>query len=99
MVKSVYVKGKYVYALTVSTIHFQNFGLIDTYGITISGHGKTVSIKDISSDYNAVHYLYNLIVSEELYPEHLYDVAEDFLSGAFSKVIPLDLRHPNSVVA
>lgn len=48
MVKSVYVKGKYVYALTVSTIHFQNFGLIDTYGITISGHGKTVSIKDIS---------------------------------------------------
>ncbi len=99
MVKSVYVKGKYVYALTVSTIHFQDFGLVDIYGISIIGQGKTVSIKDISSDYNAVHYLYNLIVEEELHPEHLCDVVEDFLAGIYSKVIPLDLRHPNSVVA
>lgn len=99
MVRSVCVKGKHIYALTVSTIHFQDFGLVDIYGISIIGQGKTVSIKDISSDYNAIHYLYNLIVSEELYPEHLYDVVEDFLSGAFSKVIPLDLRHPNSVAA
>lgn len=99
MVKSVYVKGKNVYALTTSTIHYQDFGLIDTYGITISGQGKTVSIKDISTDFNAVKYLYNLIVEEELYPEHLTDVVEDYLAGTFSKVIPLNLRHQNSVVA
>ena len=99
MVKSVYIKGKNIYTLTFSTIHCQDFGLVDVYGITISRSGKTVSIKDISSDYQSVHHLYKMIVEEELYPEHLYNVVEDFLSGAFSKVIPLDLRHPNSVVA
>ncbi len=72
---------------------------MDVYGIFIRGQGKTASINDISSDYQSVHYLYNLVVEEELYPEHLTDVVEDFLSGAFSKGIPLDLRHPNSVVA
>ena len=99
MVKSVYVKDKNVYALTMSTIHCQDFGLVDVYGITISRSGKTVSINDISSDYQSVYHLYKMIVEEELYTEHLYDVVEDFISGAFSKVIPFDLRHQNSVVA
>ena len=72
---------------------------MDVYGISIIGQGKTVSIKDISSDYQSVHYLYKLILEEELYLEHLYDVVEDFLAGNFSKVIPLNLRRDNSVVA
>lgn len=99
MVKSVNVKGKNVYALTMLTIHCQDFGLVDVYGITIIGADKTESIKDISSDYKSVYHLYKMIVEEELYTDHLYDVVEDFISGAFSKVIPLDLRHQNSVVA
>ncbi len=39
MVKSVYVKDKNVYALTMSTIHCQDFGLIDVYGLSISRSG------------------------------------------------------------
>ena len=37
-------------------------------------------VKDISDDYDFVCMLFDMIVEEELYPEHLMDVVEDYLS-------------------
>ena len=53
---------------------------IKVYGITISGKEKTASVEDISCEYEMVKALFELIVSEKLFPEHLYYAAEDFLS-------------------
>ena len=89
MVKIVCKKGDNIYTLSVSTEMIEDFGVVEVYGIRIMGECCKAEIKDISEDYYYVKHLFDLIVEEELYPEHLRDVAEDYLCGSFPKIIPL----------
>ena len=89
MIRIVCKKGKNIYALSVSTVIIEDYGATEVYGIQIMGEDRKSEIQDISENYDYVKSLYDLIVEEELCPEHLHDVVEDYLSGCFSKIIPL----------
>ena len=70
------------YILTRSEISDKSIGCEYeyVYGISVSDSENMISVEDISPDYTAVKNLFELIYEEQLYPEHLYDVIEDFLS-------------------
>ena len=70
MVKIVCKKGDNIYTLSVSTEMIEDFGVVEVYGIRIMGECCKAEIKDISEDYYYVKHLFDLIVEEELYPEH-----------------------------
>ncbi len=99
MVKIVCKKGDNIYTLSVSTAIIEETGAVEVYGIRIMGEGRTAEVDDISADYHYVRRLFDLIVEEELYPEHLWDVVEDYLSGAFPKIIPFSLEMEQSCIA
>ena len=99
MVKIVCKKGDNIYTLSVSTAIIEETGAVEVYGIRIMGEGRTAEVDDISVDYHYVRRLFDLIVEEELYPEHLFDVVEDYLSGAFPKIIPFSLEMEQSCIA
>lgn len=97
MIKAMCKKGNFIYVLSATRINTIAFGKIQVYGISICSGRQSVSVKDISNDYTLVRYLFDLIVEEELYPEHLYDVVEDYLSGNLTKIISsitLETSHP-----
>ena len=99
MVKIVCKKGDSIYTLSASTAIMEEAGVVEVYGIRIMGKYRTAEVNDISADYNYVRRLFDLIVEEELYPEHLLDVVEDYLSGAFPKIIPFSLEMEQSCIA
>ena len=99
MVKIVCKRGDNIYTLSVSTEMIEDFGVVEVYGIRIMGKCQTAEVDDISADYHYVRRLFDLIVEEELYPEHLLDVVEDYLSGAFPKIIPFGLAMEQSCIA
>ena len=84
MIRIVCKKGNNIYTLSVSTAVTEDFGTVEVYGIRIMGKCQTAEIDDISEDYHYVKKLFDLMVEETLYPEHLLDVVEDYLSGTFS---------------
>lgn len=88
MVRSFCKNGKHTYVLSASTISSEDSGPLTMYGITIIGDNETFSAEDISDDYSFVRHLFDLIVEEELYPEHLYDVVEDYLSSGYPAAMP-----------
>ena len=51
------------------------------YGIGIYGEGYSEHIDDISPELDRITEFFELICQEQLYPEHLYDAAEDFISS------------------
>ena len=63
------------------------------------GKYRTAEVNDISADDYYVRRLFDLMVEEELYPEHLLDVVEDYLSGAFPKIIPFGLAMEQLCIA
>lgn len=71
--------GEYTYIMTKSTADIEDIGIISVYGITILSDSEYISADDISCEYSKVKELFDLIVPEKLFPEHLYDVVEDFL--------------------
>ncbi len=73
-------KSSFSYILTRSEINHEYPGYEYIYGISVSDTENMISVDDISPDYSAVKNLFDLIVEEELYPEHLYDVVEDMMS-------------------
>ena len=99
MVKIVCKKGDNIYTLSVYTAIIEETGAVEVYGIRIMGEGRTAEVDDISVDYHYVRRLFDLIVEEELYPEHLFDVVEDYLSGAFPQIIPFGLAMEQSCIA
>ncbi len=99
MVKIVCKKGDSIYTLSASTAIMEEAGVVEVYGIRIMGKYRTAEVNDISADYHYVRRLFDLIVEEELYPEHLLDVVEDYLSGAFPKIIPFSLEMDQSCIA
>lgn len=70
----------FTYSLFTSTVEYTDHGAISVYGISIEDDNHRSEIKDISDDFDFVCMLFDMIVEEELYPEHLMDVVEDFLS-------------------
>ena len=99
MVKIVCKKGDNIYTLSVSTAIIEEVGAVEVYGIRIMGKYGTAEVDDISVDYHYVRRLFDLLVEEELYPEHLLDVVEDYLSGAFPKIIPFGLAMEQLCIA
>lgn len=99
MVKIVCKKGDNIYTLSVSTAIIEEVENVKVYGIRIMGKYRTAEVNDISVDYHYVRRLFDLIVEEELYPEHLLDVVEDYLSGAFPQIIPFGLAMEQSCIA
>ncbi len=73
--------GQFTYSFTTSEINHEENGTVTVYGIDIQGTDSSAYIEDISNSKKDVLRLYNLICEGELYPVHLYDVAEDFLSS------------------
>ena len=92
-------KENNIYTLSASTAIIEEVGAVEVYGIQIRGESRQAEVKDISEDYHYVRRLFDLIVEEELYPEHLLDVVEDYLSGAFPKIIPFSLEMGQSCIA
>ena len=90
--KIVCKKGDSIYTLSVSTEMIEDFGMVEVYGIRIMGKCQTAEVDDISADYHYVRRLFDLIVEEEL-------VVEDYLSGAFPKIIPFGLAMEQSCIA
>ena len=99
MIRIVCKKGNNIYTLSVSTAVTEDVGTVEVYGIRIMGKYGTAEVDDISVDYHYVRRLFDLLVEEELYPEHLLDVVEDYLSGAFPKIIPFRWEIEQSCIA
>lgn len=94
MKESIVEKGLYLYHLTASIIRSEDFDTTIVCGIKICGEGRCVSVNDISDDYEAVRKLFLLIVEEELVPEHLIDVVEDWLTEWYTPSIqPFTKNH------
>ena len=80
-------KSTYIYEITESRERI-NGKVIVTYGISIDNRHRELAEKDgehcridgISPDYEKVKQLKALIEEMELFPVHLHDVVEDFLS-------------------
>lgn len=89
MKRIVIPRGKYIYSLSESVIHDPDSGTAIVYGITIGGKGVNAAVEDISDDFNYVCSLFDLIVEEELYPEHLIDVVEDYLARYSPQNVPI----------
>ncbi len=73
--------GQFTYSFTSSEICSEENEILTVYGIDIKGTESSAAVRDISCCKNDVLGLYRLICEGELYPVHLYDVVEDFLSS------------------
>ena len=74
------VSGECTYDLTESELMLDNSVMHKVYGIRIGNAQRNDYIEDISDDRDAIAKLFALMVEEQLYPEHLLDVAEDFVN-------------------
>lgn len=86
------IQGDFAYTLTSSTVSSEDISDISVYGISIvslKDKNYNAAIEDISDDFLYVYRLFGLIAAEELYPEHLMSVVEDYLSDTDANVIPI----------
>lgn len=90
MIKLIAVNGDCIYGLSETTIRTEEFGMTKMYGIMIKDKDSVACVKDISYSFGFVHELFNMIVEEELYPQHLTEVVEDYLSFTRKKIIPIE---------
>ena len=56
-------------------------------------------IEDISDNYIFVKHLFEQIIEEHLYPDHLFDVVEDFLIEYDPKKFPISKAHKYPYIA
>ena len=70
----------YTYSMIETTADIQEAGRISVYGIEICGVNEKSCVEDISCELEEVKHLFALIVEEKVFPEHLCDIAEDFIS-------------------
>lgn len=86
------IQGDFAYALTSATVSLEDLPNVSVYGISVMSlkdKQKSASVEDISDDFLYVYRLFGLIVDEELHPEHLMAVVEDYLSDKDSKIISI----------
>lgn len=88
MKKLIRVKGSFVYSLFAS-VKYYSFGAKTVYGISIGGEGNYAIAENISESFRAASELFELIVEEELYPEHLMDVVEDYIAEHTPHILQL----------
>lgn len=82
------MKDTYIYEITESEEFIEETGTVKTYGILVCHSNSKFAkqkneycrIDNISSDYKKIVDFKKLIEKLELYPIHLPDVVEDFLS-------------------
>ena len=91
--------NEYVYILSENTCRYAGYGFTKSYSIIIIGETERVIAEDISDDFRFVRDLFDVIVEEELYPQHLLEVVEDYLSGNYPKIIPIDSKSGFSYIA
>ena len=99
MINTVLKKGEHIYQLSESVVNSEDSGMIKVYGISIIGKDQKAEITDISDNFHFVSSLFELIADEELYPEHLYDVVEDFLSDHWPEPLPLIIASDSPSIA
>ncbi len=87
MVKIIRKGESHIYTMLESTVISEDFDTVTVYGISIADESQKAEVTDISDNFNFVYGLFDLIVEEELYPEHLQNVVEDFLSDCCPKII------------
>ncbi len=91
--------GGYNYSVIASWLKTEEYGIITVYGIEISGGGIKNRAEDISCEKDEIIFLAELMAEQQLCPEHLYDVVDDFLSdkamytGSFTGVHKSVQRH------
>ena len=81
-------KDTYIYEVTECETFIEETGKITTYGIQIYNSDKTLAnqknescrVDNISNDHNEILKLKDIMEELELYPIHLRDVIEDYLS-------------------
>lgn len=86
------IRGDFAYTLTSSTVRSEKMSDTSVYGISVKSlkdNQQYAAVEDISDDFLYVYRLFGLIIAEELQPEHLVSVVEDYLSDKDSKVIPI----------
>ena len=91
MVRIVRKSESYIYTLSEFTVK------VTVYGISISDKFQKAEVTDISDDFNFVRSLFDLMVEGELYPEHLENVVEDFLSDGCPKIISFPKKSDGSL--
>ena len=79
-------KGKFTYVLAKNKINSEDFGTAVVYGISIIDKKKVTAVED-------------LIVEEELCPEHLYDIVEDLLSETLLSIMSLKAEDEHPYIA
>lgn len=90
MIRMVRNSNEYVYVLSENCFEHEEYGTVRGFGITIIGKTERVTAEDISDNFQFVNDLFDVIVEEKLYPEHLLEVIEDYLSGNYSEIIPIN---------
>ncbi len=79
---------RYICRLTQSYIYIEDYGKVKVYGISLCNSnaqkamldGEHCEIQDISCDKESVLRLVHLINECNVYPVHLKEIAEDFIS-------------------
>lgn len=74
------IRNHYNYTLTQSQIILDSIGITTVYGIEISGNDEYSIVEDISPEQAEVMKLLELVASERLFPVHLHEFTEDYLS-------------------
>ncbi len=73
-------RDELTYTLTSSEREIEDNGAVTVYGIGISDNVEEHDEEDISDDGTAVTELFHQMVDGQVYPEHLQDIVEDFVS-------------------
>lgn len=74
------LNGKIKYELTMTYFLDDDNIRHKVYGISIRDSELFEHIEDISDHLKEVEKLFDLMAEEQLYPEHLLDVAEDYVN-------------------
>lgn len=81
-------ENSYICEIIQSEVTIEEIGSITVYGLKLYNRnpdmakldGEYCAIEDICEDMEAVKHLQKLIQELDVYPVHLYDVVEDFIS-------------------
>ena len=72
---------RFRYVPVQQVIESEDLGTYTTYGISARAvEDELFLISDVSTDFEKVRQLADLLTEQELHPEHLGDIIEDFLT-------------------
>ena len=70
------------FSLISNLLDIKHIGIRNVYGIHADSHpwNTTITVPDISTNLDNAKLIFNLLVSNAVYPEHIPEVLEDLLS-------------------